>query len=59
MKPKILDMDIHWQRVIDEQLSFMLEIKDESSGMNPYIFVGGGDARESTLKALVQQAARN
>lgn len=60
MKPKIMDMSVDWERIKNEQLSFLLENKkDEKGGMNPVMTVGGGDIRESTLKTLVQQAARN
>lgn len=59
MREKIMDMDIHWARIKDEQLSFILEKPDEKGGMNPVMTVGDSDPRESLLKTLVQQAARN
>ena len=58
MKAKIMDMDVHWERIKNEQLSFLVEDSDKGS-MNPIMMAGGGDARETMLKALVQQAARN
>lgn len=59
MREKIMDIDVDWERIKEEQLSFLLEKQDEKGGMNPVMTVGGGDARETMLKTLVQQAARN
>ena len=59
MKEKIMDINVDWERVKNEQLMFLVEKKDEKGAMNPIMVVGGGDIRETTLKALVQQAARN
>lgn len=59
MKEKIMDINVDWERIKNEQLMFLVEKKDEKGAMNPIMVVGGGDIRETTLKALVQQAARN
>ena len=60
MKERIMDMDVDWERIKNEQLSFLLEQQaDAKGGMNPVMTVASGDIRESTLKTLVQQAARN
>ena len=58
MKAKIMDINTDWERIKNEELDFLVEKKDEKTA-NPVMFVGGNDIRETTLKALVQQAARN
>lgn len=58
MTPKIMDMEKHWQRVLDEQLGFLAQDVDASKA-SYVMMTGGKDARDTMLKALVQQAARN
>lgn len=59
MRERVMDINVHWERIKNEQLAFLLETKDEKGGMNPVMTVSSGDARESMLRTLVQQAARN
>lgn len=56
MKNKVMDMDLHWERIKKEQLAFLDESKTESG---PVITVSGSDVKETLLKTLVQQAAHN
>lgn len=58
MRPRIMIMEEDWERIKNEQLSFILEEGGSSSGA-PVMMVGSADPREGLLKALVQQAARN
>ena len=51
-------MEEDWERIKDEQLSFLLKDGGNSSTA-PVMMVGSADPRESLLKTLVQQAARN
>lgn len=59
MKPKIMDIDTDWERIKKEQLSFLDDVQNTGTSMNPVMMVGGKDAKETMLKTLVQQAARN
>lgn len=60
MKERVMKMEEHWERIKDEELSFLIETTKDANGIvTPVMTVGGGDIREATLKALVQQAARN
>ena len=58
MRPRIMIMEEDWERIKDEQLSFLLK-DGGSSSTAPVMMVGSTDPRESLLKTLVQQAARN
>ena len=58
MRPRIMIMEEDWERIKDEQLSFLLNDGGNSSTA-PVMMVGSADPRESLLKTLVQQAARN
>ncbi len=58
MTPKVMDMEKHWQRILDEQLDFVAKGTDASKA-SYVMMTGGKDERDTMLKALVQQAARN
>lgn len=58
MRPRIMIMEEDWEKIKDQELSFLLEQK-QAAGSAPVMMVGSSDPRESTLKTLVQQAARN
>ena len=58
MRPRIMIMEEDWERIKNEQLSFLLQ-ENASSSTAPVMMVGSADPRESMLKTLVQQAARN
>jgi len=58
MRPRIMIMEEDWERIKDEQLSFLLK-QGNSASTAPVMMVGSADPRESLLKTLVQQAARN
>ena len=51
-------MEEDWERIKNEQLSFILETGATASTA-PVMNVGSADPREGLLKTLVQQAARN
>ena len=58
MRPRIMIMEEDWERIKNEQLSFILETGATAS-TSPVMNVGSADPREGLLKTLVQQAARN
>ena len=58
MRPRIMIMEEDWERIKNEQLSFLLQ-ENTNSSTAPVMMVGSADPRESMLKTLVQQAARN
>ena len=58
MKTKVMDIDIHWERIKKEQLAYLLE-KNNQNDAGPVLTVSGSDPTETMLKTLVQQAAHN
>ena len=70
--PKIMDFDTDWKRIIDEELSFLINegTVDTGTDFRHASFENAGrtgeagkqpgpDPRESILKAIVQAAAYN
>lgn len=60
MKPQIMDYDIDWERIKNEQLvPLLLEEGNEVSLTGPVMTVGSSNEVDNLLMSLVQQAARN
>ncbi len=58
MKPRIMRMEEDWEDIKNNQLAYLLEEEGERKD-SVVMMVGGNDKRETMLKSLVQQAARN
>lgn len=58
MRPRVMIMEEDWDRIKNEELSFILE-NDQKASSAPVMMVASADPREGLLKTLVQQAARN